>query len=61
MNPSGRTTDIWAADFTADPTFGNFGGKQYTDVSNYYPTNYTGTVSNATAYFVEYREGIYYG
>ncbi len=61
VNPSGRTTDIWAADFTADPTFGNFGGKQYTDVSNYYPTNYTGTVSNATAYFVEYREGIYYG
>ena len=35
VNPSGRTTDIWAADFTADPTFGNFGGKQYTDVSNY--------------------------
>ena len=61
VNPSGRTTDIWAADFTADPTFGNFGGKQYTDVSNYYTTNYTGTVSNGTAYFVEYREGIYYG
>ena len=61
VNPSGRTTDIWAADFTADPTFGNFGGKQYTDVTDYYPTNYTGTVSNATAYFVEYKEGIYYG
>lgn len=61
VNPSGKTTDIWAADFTADPTFGNFGGKQYTDVSNYYTTNYTGTVSNGTAYFVEYREGIYYG
>ena len=61
VNPSGRTTDIWAADFTADPTFGNFGGKQYTDVSNYYTTNYTGTVSNGTAYFVEYKEGIYYG
>ena len=61
VNPSGKTTDIWAADFTADPTFGNFGGKQYTDVSNYYTTNYTGTVSNGTAYFVEYKEGIYYG
>ena len=61
VNPSGRTTDIWAADFTADPTFGNVGGKQYTDVSNYYTTNDTGTVSNGTAYFVEYREGIYYG
>lgn len=61
VNPSGRTCDIWAADFTADPTFGNFGGKQYTDVSNYYPTNYNDRVSNGTAYFVEYEEGIYLG
>lgn len=61
VNPSGRTTDIWAADFTADPTFGNFGGRQYTDVTGYYPTNYTSTASNGTAYFVEYKEGIYYG
>ena len=60
-NPSGRTTDIWAADFTADPTFGNFGGKQYTDVTNYYAHNYNGSVEDATAYFVEYKEGIYYG
>ena len=60
-NPSGRTTDIWASDFTADPTFGNFGGKQYTDVSGYYTTNATSTVSNGTAYFVEYKEGVYMG
>lgn len=60
-NPSGRTTDIWATDFTADPTFGNFGGKQYTDVTNYYAHNYNGSVEDATAYFVEYKEGIYYG
>jgi beta-glucosidase len=60
-NPSGRTTDIWAADFTADPTFGNFGGNQYTDVSGYYTTNYNSTKSDGTAYFVEYEEGIYYG
>ena len=61
VNPSGRTTDIWAADFTADPTFGNFGGKRYTDVTDYYPHNYNGSVEDATAYFVEYREGIYMG
>ncbi|MDM8270651.1 glycoside hydrolase family 3 protein [Thermophilibacter provencensis] len=61
INPSGKTTDIWAADFTADPTFGNFGGKRYTDVTNYYAHNYNGSVEDATAYFVEYKEGIYYG
>ena len=61
INPSGKTTDIWAADFTADPTFGNFGGKHYTDVTDYYPTNYNGSVADATAYFVEYKEGIYFG
>ena len=60
-NPSGRTTDIWAADFTADPTFGNFGGKRYTDVSDYYTKNYNSTVSDGTAYFVEYKEGVYMG
>ena len=61
INPSGRTTDIWPADFATDPTFGNFGGKQYTDVTNYYPHNYNGSVEDATAYFVEYKEGIYFG
>lgn len=61
INPSGRTTDIWAADFAADPTFANFGGKQYTDVSGYYTTNFNDTASDGTAYFVEYEEGIYYG
>lgn len=60
-NPSGRTCDIWAADFTADPTFGNFGGRRYADVSGYYTKNYNNIVSDGTAYFVEYREGIYFG
>jgi len=55
VNPSGRTTDLWAADFTADPTFVNFGGNNYTDVSGYY------TQAGDTAYFVEYEEGIYIG
>ena len=60
-NPSGRTCDIWPADFTADPTFGNFGGKRYTDVSDYYAYNYNGSDAPGYAYFVEYKEGIYMG
>ena len=54
-NPSGKTTDLWAADFTADPTFQNFGSFQYIDVSGYYTQNCD------TAYFVEYKEGLYSG
>ena len=52
VNPSGRTCDLWAADFTADPTFQNFGGSQYEDVSDFY---------DGTVYFTEYDEGIYFG
>ena len=55
VNPSGRTTDLWAADFTKDPTFDNFGHFQYTDVSGFY------TQDGDKAYFVEYEEGIYIG
>ncbi|MBR2810984.1 MAG: glycoside hydrolase family 3 C-terminal domain-containing protein [Solobacterium sp.] len=54
-NPSGRTTDLWAADFTKDPTFVNFGSFQYTDVSGFY------TQATDKAFFVEYEEGIYIG
>lgn len=61
VNPSGRTTDIWSADFTADPVFGNFGGKQFTDVKNYYSKKSSNNVSDGTAYFVEYKEGVYMG
>ena len=61
VNPSGKTCDIWAADFTADPTFKNFGGKRYTDVEGYYSSNYNNVASDGTAYFVEYAEGLYYG
>ncbi len=61
VNPSGKTTDIWASDFTADPTFNNFGGKHYTDVSGYYASNYNSSAAEGTAYFVEYKEGVYVG
>lgn len=47
INPSGRTVDIFSRDFTADPTFVNFGDYAYTNIDD--------------AYFVDYEEGIYVG
>ena len=46
INPSGRTVDIYPADFTKDPTFVNFGDYRY---------------SNLDGTFVQYEEGIYIG
>lgn len=46
VNPSGRTADIYPADFTKDPTFVNFGDYSY---------------SNLNGTFVQYEEGIYIG
>lgn len=53
INPSGRTADIYPADFTADPTFVNFGHYQYSNI------NESNAIGNA--YFVQYEEGIYFG
>ena len=53
VNPSGRTTDIYPADFTKDPTFVNFGSYQYENLS---PANASGIGT-----FVQYEEGIYVG
>ena len=66
VNPSGRTSDLWAADFTADPTFVNFGGFVYENVEASYPVSAVeSATSNATvtsdAPFVNYAEGIYFG
>lgn len=55
VNPSGRTCDLWAADFTATPSFNNFGNHTYIDVTDYY------TSIGSGAHFVEYEEGIYVG
>lgn len=56
VNPSGHTTDTWAADFTADPSWQNFSYNR-TDRGNSYTLNN----SNAGYYFVDYEEGIYVG
>jgi beta-glucosidase len=66
VNPSGRTADLWAADFTADPTYPNFGDFVYENVEASYPVSSLETAtSNATvttdAPFVHYAEGIYIG
>ncbi|MFN3865427.1 MAG: glycoside hydrolase family 3 C-terminal domain-containing protein [Demequina sp.] len=66
VNPSGHTADLWAADFTADPTFVNFGDFIYDNIEASYPVSATETAtSNATvtsdAPFVNYAEGIYIG
>ncbi len=66
VNPSGRTTDLWSADFTADPTFPNFGGFVYNNIKASYPVSTVEkSTSNATvtsdAPFVNYAEGIYVG
>ncbi|OZG61503.1 glycosyl hydrolase [Bifidobacterium lemurum] len=50
VNPSGHTVDLFAADFTQDPTFVNFGNNEYANDSE-----------DAKGYFVNYEEGIYYG
>jgi beta-glucosidase len=51
INPSGKTVDLWASDFTADPTYVNFGNEEYSNIDS----------PNGTGYFVEYEEGIYIG
>jgi beta-glucosidase len=66
VNPSGRTADLWAADFTADPTFVNVGGFVYEGLDVSYPVStIERATSNATvtsdAPFVTYAEGIYVG
>lgn len=62
VNPSGRTADIWPADFTADPTFPNSGeAVRYTDIGAGDVAN-GGADNNAPeAYTTCYEEGIYLG
>ena len=65
VNPSGHTVDLWASDFTKDPTWTNFG-----DMSQ--NKNADGTAMDNLMYLngepveenyrsVEYREGIFIG
>jgi len=55
VNPSGKTVDTWSADFTADPSYNNYGrhGRSYY-------SNIDGS-DGYSARFIEYEEGIYIG
>lgn len=53
VNPSGRTADIYPADFTKDPTYVNFGDYKYSNISK--------QNASGDGYFVQYEEGIYVG
>ncbi|WP_240423749.1 glycoside hydrolase family 3 C-terminal domain-containing protein [Microbacterium halotolerans] len=66
VNPSGRTVDTWASDFTKDPSFANFGDFVYDNLDVEYPASVLeAAASNADvtsdAPFVNYQEGIYVG
>lgn len=53
VNPSGRLVDIWAADFTKNPSFVNFGTGCLPDTTDKY--------DGGMYYSVDYEEGIYVG
>jgi len=61
VNPSGKTADTYAADFTKDPSYANFG-----NISDYYQSKDTSTGAlynkwDGQIFFAEYEEGIYVG
>lgn len=50
VNPSGKTSDLWYADFESDPTY-----------ANHTTTAYSNAVTGGPSCFMEYEEGIYFG
>ncbi len=58
VNPSGKTTDTYARDFTSIPSYKNFGDNQSSNGNRYITES--SRSSNRFAY-VEYEEGIYVG
>ena len=75
VNPSGRTADTYAADFTKDPTFTNFGNNGqnkdaqgnrldtyiYEEGNDDQPYTMEDNLKGYNFFSVEYREGIYVG
>lgn len=68
VNPSGKTPDIWPTDFTADPTYQNFGAFEYSNATFSTADILTGfwmaadpTGPDHQRFYVEYQEGIYLG
>lgn len=71
INPSGRTAATWARDFTANPTFVNFGNFNYENLTVYFPTATIDRITfematpdwlqSGKAPFVNFAEGIFVG
>jgi len=71
INPSGRTAATWARDFSANPTFVNFGNFNYENLTVFYPTATVDRVTfematpnwlqTGAAPFVNFAEGIFIG
>lgn len=63
VNPSGKTSDTFAADLTATPTANNFGSFFYdnTEEFNMEQVGFTGETEIVAPSFVNYVEGIYVG
>ena len=59
VNPSGRTVDTWAADFTADPSYKALGTNTYTNLPVTSGSLTDGGEFNRT--YNEYQEGVYMG
>ena len=65
ISPSGKTVDIYPADFTKDPTWNNFGGAlggptaKISGDTYYVPSGRA--PKDMKVYFTDYEEGIYYG
>lgn len=58
VNPSGRTVDTWASDFTSSPSYVNYNAAG--DHADGYG-RYVVDGEKTDTYFVEYEEGIYVG
>lgn len=71
INPSGRTAATWARDFSANPTFVNFGNFNYENLNVHYPTATMDRMTfevatsdwlqSGAAPFVNFSEGIFTG
>lgn len=62
VNPSGKTSDIFTADFTTSPSFNNFQSNQYTNMAEFavdLEENFRSPHTEPN--FVNYNEGIYVG
>lgn len=63
VNPSGKTTDTFAKDLTATPTWNNFGSFFYDNTKEFNMKNvsFTGKKETLSPSFVNYVDGIYVG